>query len=713
MERPASSSPLRRPAATAGDDAVQPKAKRPRAAQACDRCRVKKYKCDESYPCSHCKKSQVDCKYQGNFRSREDARSTTYVTDLEKRVEELSSKLRTLESSGASRPSPQLSQLATALGNKAAAQPITTATPCSLSQHESTPKDDATVAGDNRDGSADSAEEEISEFNHHTNGIEFHGSTSSAAFIGHLEKAREPKRPEEQSNLRPPDGSYSLISTLHNSSFSPSCATGSVQPEFLQDQNFYFDQAYAFMNGYFENIHFIHPFIDKDDFIARAHDLWFNRNHQQSLSFIALYLSILSFGALVRVWDEEILNGLTRFDWSRKLFREAQTYLNYLQFSNDLETVQCLYLMAKVCQNELNPNLAYMYLGLAIRTCLSAGFNREVRNPKDQRESWISKTWWGLFSLEIEMSFSVGRPDTLGMDEYHNRSLPERDDSEYAIIPWMVDFAQIIRKVSVQIYHSRFTLQDKLQLALQIEQEMDRWVARLPPRIKPDLHGQPATGGALRDPKWARRQRLVLGIRYYNVKMLLFRPFLSHFTRKLRHTPAELEETINKCLDAAMKTIEVIHDIYRIHTFFRCWWYNTTYVMFATTTLLLPMSKLGMCPQTLPLASSVEMAVEILESMDESVVARKSVEIILQYLKDFRAPNNSTDGTQIAITPSQENADQAAFVGTGTGTEHGAGQAGIGIDIPEWAYGFGFPDYSFDGIARLFDDLGGLPMLDN
>lgn len=65
---------------------------------------------------------------------------------------------------------------------------------------------------------------------------------------------------------------------------------------------------------------------------------------------------------------------------------------------------------AKVCQNELNPNceftsplslryrvdcaVAYMYLGLAIRTCLSAGFNREVRNPKDQRESWISKTWW-------------------------------------------------------------------------------------------------------------------------------------------------------------------------------------------------------------------------------------------------------------------------------------------------------------------------------
>lgn len=53
MQRPlSSSSPPRR---AAGDEAVQPKAKRPRAAQACDRCRMKKYKCDESYPCSHCK----------------------------------------------------------------------------------------------------------------------------------------------------------------------------------------------------------------------------------------------------------------------------------------------------------------------------------------------------------------------------------------------------------------------------------------------------------------------------------------------------------------------------------------------------------------------------------------------------------------------------------------------------------------------------------
>lgn len=84
------------PAFAADGPAPKP-AKRPRAAQACDRCRKKKYKCDEQYPCSHCKsrvsicapvqifvwqqqlneriESQLNCVYQGNYRERESSRS--------------------------------------------------------------------------------------------------------------------------------------------------------------------------------------------------------------------------------------------------------------------------------------------------------------------------------------------------------------------------------------------------------------------------------------------------------------------------------------------------------------------------------------------------------------------------------------------------------------------------------------------------------------
>lgn len=47
-------------------------------------------------------------------------------------------------------------------------------------------------------------------------------------------------------------------------------------------------------------------------------------------------------------------------------------------------------------QLKTDQSVAYMYLGLAVRTCLSAGFNRDVPSPGDngQRSGWISKTWW-------------------------------------------------------------------------------------------------------------------------------------------------------------------------------------------------------------------------------------------------------------------------------------------------------------------------------
>lgn len=127
-------------------------------------------------------------------------------------------------------------------------------------------------------------------------------------------------------------------------------------------------------------------------------------------------------------------------------------------------------------------------------------------------------------------------------------------------------------------------------------------------------------------------------------------------------------------------------------------WYNTTYVMFAMSTLLLPMSKLGMCDETMPLLRSVEMGVEILEAMEESVVARKSVEIIRQYLRDFK-----TSERQVAIPGIGEIRSEML-----TPVEEPSG-----LEVPEWAYGFGFPDYSFEGIARLFDGIGELPMLDS
>lgn len=98
------------------------------------------------------------------------------------------------------------------------------------------------------------------------------------------------------------------------------------------------------------------------------------------------------------------------------------------------------------------------------------------------------------------MSFLLGRPDTLGQDEYHNRAMPPIDDSEYAIIPAMVQLGRIMRKVSIKVYHSRLPPAETVALAFDLSGEMDEWFEKLPQR----------RGSSLREPEWRRKQRLVL-----------------------------------------------------------------------------------------------------------------------------------------------------------------------------------------------------------
>jgi hypothetical protein len=630
--------------------------KRPRAARACESCRAKKYKCDEDYPCAQCRKLKSNCVYPGAEHLRRDLRATSYVADLERRVRELSAKVETNSTavavgSGHSNFKFEDTNSPQNHGGPSNAQGSGHLSIDSLlmregqsnSQAEQSMPRDTTVVPEQeqaQDGGA-----EITDVNQHTRSVEFHGNTSSMAFLALIQKQNQGRPGRIPAMERTGQSGTSLVSTMHNVGFSPDSKAASPAPEAMNhDESYYFRQAGRFIDGYFENLHFIHPILNKSEFLARCEDLWFGRADRQSRGFIALYYSILSLGALVRVWDETQLDGMNRFQWSRKLFTHARTALGGLRSTNDLETIQCLLFMAKVCQNELSPNLAYMYLGMAVRASLSAGYHRET-TPKEaaspsETNDAISKTWWGLYSLEVEMSFSLGRPDSVGMENYHNRSMPPVDESEIDIIPCMIPFARITRQVSVATL-SKKSLREKIATANEIESEMERWLSTLPDTIRPDV-SQVQGIKILKDPKWARRQRLVLQIRYHNVKMILYRPFLAYAAQSDQRIPPLLEFTLAKCVDAARNTIEIVHTTFCNHVFFRSWWYNTTYILYAASIILSYATQSAPAAEKPELFKLVDMAVEVLEAMDECFVASKAGEMIKQALSNAREQSSTT-----------------------------------------------------------------------
>lgn len=534
-------------------------------------------------------------------------------------------------------------------------------------------------------------QEEDTDADRQTKAIEFHGSTSSIALLrdlqvslGRLFQGSQHQQAgvsfqrqngggsssgqrQQPLPLLPGGGRrFNIVSELRNTSFAPRAGTEGNST--MQQRNLYVNEAQYFIDAYFQNFHFIHPFIDKQIFRRRVADMWAAGDPACDMCFFCTYLSLMSLGALIGEWEweEDRLGGLSRFEWSRKLFDEALANLADLHFPANLDTVHCLYLCAKVCQNELNHNMAYLYSGFAVRICLTAGFNQDngcggfgsSGSGTSSSSLQISRTWWGLYSLEMELSFALGRPDTLGLDEYHDRSLPPVDDSEFAIIPLMVDFTHIVRRIAISIYHSRMSWQQKMVRAQGLEGELDAWIAALPARIRPACPSSPSSsssaGGlaALRQPKWCRRQKIITEIRYHNVRMLLFRPFLSMLTGDAgTPLPPGIAEAVEKCITSAKRTIEVVHEAMIANSFFRTWWDNTMYILFATAVLLLHTSR-DRQSQWPAIAPQVDIAVDILEAMDECMVARKSANIIRQMLAQVKGQS-----TPISKTTTEFNID--------------------------------------------------------
>ena len=122
----------------------------------------------------------------------------------------------------------------------------------------------------------------------------------------------------------------------------------------------------------------------------------------------------------------------------------------------------------------------------------------------------------------------MGRPDTLGIDLYHNRHYPQIHDEfpaspnlnskqfelpQCAIIKCMVDFSRLTRTVCLGLYMSSSPPQQCLTLAQQIEKNLDNWLNELPPSIRPSrTYESERSLKAIKDARWMKRQRLVVSI---------------------------------------------------------------------------------------------------------------------------------------------------------------------------------------------------------
>lgn len=187
-------------------------------------------------------------------------------------------------------------------------------------------------------------------------------------------------------------------------------------------------------------------------------------------------------------------------------------------------------------------------------------------------------------SIHRELSFAMGRPSSLGCDEYHNRDFPYTDVSDLpspsldlldpphcAIIKSMVDFSRITRHVCIKVYLTQNSLSRTVELASQLDQVLNEWLAGLPESTRFLQTANQSILSSSKEAIWMKRQKLVLNIRYLNLRILMFGSILLTSSHAERSAIPGSYDGIQRCLDSAKATIELIYETYKHHEFFRTW----------------------------------------------------------------------------------------------------------------------------------------------
>ncbi|KAE8374200.1 hypothetical protein BDV26DRAFT_284467 [Aspergillus bertholletiae] len=227
----------------------------------------------------------------------------------------------------------------------------------------------------------------------------------------------------------------------------------------------------------------------------------------------------------------------------------------YIQVKNE---------MAKLDDIRGRPNSAFLYLGVATRKAISAGFHKLTATDMSEFNE-IQKTFWGLYVFEILVSFFLGRPNSLFRTDIQ---LPLPEDPFFQCL---VRLSQIMSRCAELVYKNLDNSLMSLQTAAcAIGSELQQFEGVMEQYLNLSGHESDASF-----PEKVVCQTILTAL-YNHTLLLTYRPFLivrgnwQKFTKDVkdgydtvpsrqRHEiPAWLHDACGNCIAAARMTIDHI-----------------------------------------------------------------------------------------------------------------------------------------------------------
>ncbi|KAG8167988.1 hypothetical protein KVR01_003677 [Diaporthe batatas] len=622
--------------------------KRRRTTRACDDCRRKKIRCDGKRPCSSCAAFDSSCNYTNL--------STRGFSSLQQKAytaETLLHKL--LPHVDLDNPDEVASLLE---------QPAHSARSVlkGLSHDQRSFRDDAAAANETPDKTANAARrmplvENVGQLDLTATGeYDFHGMSSGAAFLSRITQqfpglsrydSRTPFLPQPGRPFLPKSSGllgHSATSWSHVSDgFSP------VPPQpFARDLcEFAFSRATCIL-----------PVVHAPSFWRMFHRLYEERPQKytpEERRFVGLLFSVMALGSMYDVDENDPTNPdhyAVAMERGYKFYTLAKHYLQDVTECSDMTTLQALVFNIQFLQATGELNSCHTLIGIALRSALRMGLHRHLPaiSLGPIKDETRRRVFYTIRQMDIYLSTTLGLPLLLEEKDI-DQPWPSEVDDEYITdsgIEWpppgtpsMLEASNanlrlmhILAKVVRDIYPptraddgSAETYMISFSKIRELEQDIRDWHEKLPPTWRP---------GHEEDVQ-ITRVKILLRFTYAHVQMMLYRPFIQYYSRRLP-SHESVDERYFALASAGINVCRnIIHiglEIRRQAVLIGPYWFITYTQFFAVLSLLLFVLNNPKQPRVSELFADAKMGKDCISGLTQRSLAADRVTVALNSIFD-------------------------------------------------------------------------------
>ncbi|KAL2016217.1 hypothetical protein VTK56DRAFT_4048 [Thermocarpiscus australiensis] len=476
-----------------------------RIAQACDRCRSKKIRCDGIRPCcSQCANVGFECRTSDKLSRRAFPRG--YTESLEERVRALEAEVRELKDL-LDEKDEKIDMLSKMHGNRRSPAEPSHSPPTADTKKEAgpPPKEDTfrvqssplLLGVENSDSY-------------------FMGASSGRAFIESFKRKLQ-ENGKSCSEFNPE--AFLHIQGCYPLAAKPPAQTMRVPPRLFSDRC---------VNVYFQEWAPLFPVLHKptflrvyEEFVADPEKI--KNNHKLAQLYLVFSIAALS-------GEQPDLHQIAACE------QQWQWSLESILMDNTMMTLQCLLLALIYCTVRADYKRLQHYKGIAVGLSHRLGLHQSQKRFSfgvltiETRK----KVFWSLYALDCFSAAILGLPKLLKEEDVH-AEFPSDTDDEYVTekgfqpsLPGeptrlssalaLFRASRILSKVLEKIYPSATSHELSLQQMSTLGAELDEWYEKLPQHLKLNFkQDKPST-----DVTGSRSP--ILALAYYYIRTLIYRP---------------------------------------------------------------------------------------------------------------------------------------------------------------------------------------------